>query len=54
MASVLSSAAQIEAAAGGGSRSADLTIVSKDFAERSEKVTENIRRMLQSDRHSKS
>jgi hypothetical protein len=50
MACVLSSAALIEAAAGDGRRTADLTIVSKDFAERSEKVTENIRRMLASDR----
>jgi len=50
MAMVLSSAALIEAAAGGGRRAVDLTIVSKDFAERSEKVTENIRRMLLSDR----
>jgi RNase adaptor protein for sRNA GlmZ degradation len=50
MACVLSSAALIEAAAGDAARSADLTIVSKEFAERSEKVTENIRRMLSSDR----
>ena len=50
MACVLSSAALIEAAAGDATRSADLTIVSKEFAERSEKVTESIRRMLSSDR----
>lgn len=49
MACVLSTSAQIEAAAGGSSAD-DLTLVSRDFAQRSEKVTENIRQMLASDR----
>lgn len=49
MACVLSTSALIEAATGGDDAE-DLTIVSKDFSERSQKVTENIRRMLASDR----
>jgi hypothetical protein len=48
MACVLSTSALIEAAAA-GKDSGDLTIVSKDFAERSQKVADNIRRMLASD-----
>ena len=48
MACVLSTSAQIEAAAGGSSAD-DLALVSRDFAQRSEKVTENIRQMLASD-----
>jgi methyl-accepting chemotaxis protein len=49
MACVLSTSALIEAATAGAD-SKDLTIVSKDFAERSQKVTENIRLMLATDR----
>jgi len=49
MACVLSTSALIEAATA-GKESKDLTIVSKDFSERSQKVTENIRLMLASDR----
>jgi methyl-accepting chemotaxis protein len=49
MACVLSTSALIEAATA-GTESKDLTIVSRDFADRSQKVTENIRVMLASDR----
>lgn len=49
MACVLSTSALIEAATSGRDAT-DLTIVSKDFAERSQKVTENIRLMLATDR----
>jgi hypothetical protein len=49
MACVLSTSALIEAATA-GEYAEDLTIVSKDFAERSQKVAENIRQMLTSDR----
>lgn len=49
MACVLSTSALIESATA-GDESEDLTIVSRDFSDRSQKVTENIRRMLTSDR----
>jgi hypothetical protein len=50
MACVLSRAALIEAASGNPAERHDLTIVSKEFADRSEKVTQTIRSMLASDR----
>lgn len=49
MACVLSTSALIEAATSGDS-ARELTIVSQDFSERSQQVTESIRRMLASDR----
>ena len=49
MACVLSTSALIEAATAGDD-SQDLTTVSRDFSERSQKMTESIRRMLASDR----
>lgn len=49
MACVLSTSALIEAATAGDD-AMDLTLVSRDFAERSQKVTENIRQMLARDR----
>jgi methyl-accepting chemotaxis protein len=49
MACVLSTSALIEAATA-GDESKNLTIVSRDFSERSQKVTENIRHMLASER----
>jgi hypothetical protein len=49
MACVLSTAAQLEATAGSADQFRDLTVVSKDFAERSERVNETIRAMLARD-----
>lgn len=49
MACVLSTSALIEASTAGDDAN-DLTLVSKDFSERSQKVTENIRQMLARDR----
>lgn len=50
MACVLSTAAQLEAAAGNAEQFRDLTLVAKDFAERSNVVNETIRGMLARDR----
>jgi hypothetical protein len=52
MASVLSNAALIEATAGNASERSELSIVAREFADRSEQVTTVIRGMLA--RHTKS